>query len=177
LAKSRAQKEEQVGHYKAQIEQASAMVFTDFRGMTVPEFQSLRAKLDDTDTTYMVVKNSLFAIALDQSGLPQPEDFLEGLNGVVFLGEDIGKGMKALKNWISDEKICEIKGSLLESRVLDATQTEALSDLPTADQVKAQLLGMLSAPASALGRIINAPGSGLVRVIDAHTEQERVEAA
>ncbi len=96
-----------------------------------------------------------------------------GPNGVVFVGEDIAKGVTALKDWIKSEKIIEITGAVLESSILNAESADKLSDLPTKEQVRAQLLGMLVSPASSLARIINAPAGGLARVINAHVEKQK----
>jgi large subunit ribosomal protein L10 len=178
LAITREKKEELVAHYKEQIAKSSAIVFTNYKGVNVAQVRALRAKLRDTGASYMVVKNTLMGIALEQSGRVKPEKLLTGTNGVIFMGDDIAKGATALKDWIKEAKITEITGALLESSILDAKQAETLSDLPTKDQVRGQLLGMLSAPASSLARMINAPGSSLARVLSAYAEKnQEAEAA
>jgi large subunit ribosomal protein L10 len=92
---------------------------------------------------------------------------------VAFIGEDIGKSVTALKDWIKEAKVIEISGALLESSVLNAEQAESLSDLPTKEQTLAKLLGTINAPASQLVRMINAPGSSLARVINAYVEKRK----
>ena len=177
MAISRQKKEELVALYQEQIKGSTAMVFTDYRGITVPQVQSLRAKLQENGARYMVVKNTLFGRALDAAGRPRPDALLDGPNAIVFLEEDIGKGVTALKDWIKSEQVVEISGGILEESILDAASTEALADLPTKEQTLAAILGVISAPSRQLVRMVNAPASSLARVISARAEQMKEEAA
>lgn len=173
MAITRAKKEQLVAEYKELIKNSSAMVFTNPQGTKVQQVRSLRSKLKSNNITYVVVKNTLFALALKELGHPAPEQLLAGANGVLFISEDIGRGVTALNEWIKAAKVVTIKGAILESSVVDAKGAEALSDLPTKEQVRAMLLGAISAPARSLVQIINAPGASLARVINAHAEPEK----
>lgn len=173
MAISRKKKEELLEQYKEHINNASAIVFTNYRGKSVAQLRSLRAKLTDTQTNYVVIKNSIFGIALDQTENNRPEELLAGPNAVAFIGEDIGKGVSALMDWIKAERIGEIQGALLSGTVLDAKNAEALADLPTREEMLSSVLGTINAPASNLVRIIAAPQSSLVRVINAHVEKQQ----
>ncbi|MBP7963042.1 MAG: 50S ribosomal protein L10 [Caldilineaceae bacterium] len=175
MAISRAKKEQLVQRYGELIANSSALVFTDYRGTRVPQVQALRGKMGDHSAVYAVVKNTLLGIAMRQAGIDVETDLLSGTNGVVFLGEDIGKGVKALKDWLKESKITTmvIKGAVLENSALDVTGAEALADLPTKEQMLAKVLGTINAPASTLVRIISAPQSSLVRVINAHVESQK----
>lgn len=178
MAITREKKEELVAQYQQRITESSAMVFTNYKGVNVAQLRSLRGKLKESGTTYMVVKNKLLAIALESSGRNRPDELLKGTNGVAFIGEDVGRGVTALKEWIKDAKVLEITGAMLESSVLNAQQAETLSDLPTKEQTLAMVLGAINAPASSLARIINAPGASLARVINAYVEKrQEAEAA
>ncbi len=173
MAITREKKAELLEQYKEQIGQSSALVFTNFRGLTVSQLASLRAKLGEQQTSYLVVKNSIFGIALKESGLPQPEELLTGPNAVAFVGEDIGRGVKGLMDWIKAEKVGEISGAMLGASVLDANNAGALADLPTREQTLAMVLGAINAPAGSLARMLNAPGASLARVINAYVEKQQ----
>ncbi|MCE7986272.1 MAG: 50S ribosomal protein L10 [Caldilinea sp. CFX5] len=173
LAITREKKEELVARYRDALDGASAVVFTNYKGLTVAQLRSLRNKLKEQNATCIVVKNKLFKIALGEKGFAQPDELLNGTNAVIFVGEDIGKGVTALKDWIKDAKVLEIRGALLEKSVLNAAQAETLSDLPTKEQTLAMVLGAINAPASALVRMISGPGASLVRVINARVEQQQ----
>lgn len=175
MAISRARKEQLVQQYSELIANSSALVFTDYRGTKVPQIQALRGRMGEQAATYAVVKNTLLGIAMRQAGIDVETDLLTGSNGVIFLGEDIGKGVKALKDWLKETKITTmvIKGAVMENSAVDATGAEALADLPTKEQMLAKVLGTINAPASSLVRIISAPQSSLVRVINAHFEKQQ----
>jgi large subunit ribosomal protein L10 len=173
LAITREKKEELVERYKGLIEDSTAIVFADYRGANVAQLRSLRVKMREVGSECIVVKNTLFGIALQQVGRVRPDALLHGTNAVVFLGEDVGEGVKALKAWIRDAKIIEIRGALLEQSVLDGEGAAALSDLPSKEEMRAKLLGTILAPAGSLVRMINAPSASLARVINAHAEKQQ----
>lgn len=168
---TRSKKEELVEVYREAIRRSGALVFTNFRGTSVKQINSLRARIKDTGGDYLVAKNTLLRIALEQEGRVPPTELLKGPNGVVFAGEDIAKSVTALNDWIRESKIMEVTGALLENSALDAANATKLSDLPTKEQVLAKILGTINAPASSLVRVIAAPASSLVRVINARAEQ------
>lgn len=170
---TRKKKEELLADYTAYVAKSPAIVFTNYKGVTVAQLRSLRAKLKDSGTTFVVVKNSLLTKAFEKNGRTPPEALLSGQNAVAFIGEDIGKGVTGLKEWIKDAKILTITGAVLESSILNAGQAESLSDLPTKEQTLAAILGTINAPASTLARIIAAPGASLARVINAYVESRK----
>lgn len=174
MAINRQKKEELVEVYKEQIAKSSALVFTDYRGVKVGKLNSLRDRLRSAGCNYVVTKKTLLSIALEQSGRSVDlSGATDGSTGVAFLGEDIGTGVKALKDWIKSEAdIVRITGALLDNDVLDVSQAEALADLPTREQMLAKLLATIIAPASQLVRTINEPGASLARVIKAQADKE-----
>lgn len=171
MAISRQKKEELVAEYRERLGSSSAIVFTNYKGTTVAQLRSLRNRLKEQNTACVVVKNALFKIALGELGFAQPDELLKGTNAVIFISEDIGKGVTALKDWIKEAKVLEIRGAVLAKSVLNAEQAETLSDLPTKEQTLAMVLGAINAPASTLVRMLNAPSASLARVINAHVEK------
>jgi large subunit ribosomal protein L10 len=89
------------------------------------------------------------------------------------VGEDIGRGVTALLDWIKAAKEVEITGAIMGQSVVDAKGAEALATLPTREQMLATVLGTINAPASNLARILAAPSASLVRVINARVEQQQ----
>ena len=170
MAINRKKKEELVATYTELLKKSPALVFTNYKGSNVATARSLRAKLKDTGTTYVVVKNTLLGLALKQLGRTVPEHLLVGSNAVVFCGEDVGKSVTGLNEWLMTNKTIEVTGALLETTILDAAGAATLSDLPTKEQMRAMLLGVISAPARQLVQIVNAPGASLARVINAHVD-------
>ncbi len=174
MALSREKKEELVALYSEHLENASAVIFTDFRGSTVSQINGLRAQLKEADTGYMVVKNRLLRLALERNGVTAELDgLLDGPNAVAFIGEDIGRGVSALKDSLRGlDEVIEIKGGILEQSVLDAAGAAALSELPTREEMLAKLLATIIAPATQLVRVVNEPGASMARVLKAHADAQ-----
>ena len=170
---TRQKKGELIEEYRELVRNSGALVFTNYRGISVKQINSLRGKMKDSGGDYVVTKNTLLRVALEQEGRITPPELLAGPNAVVFTSEDVAKTVTALKDWIKAAKVVEITGAILESSALDATAAEKLSDLPTKEQVQSSILGTLNAPAGTLVRVLNAPLSSLVRVINAHVEKEQ----
>ena len=174
MAITRQKKEELVALYSEQIQKSSALVFTDYRGAKVGKINSLRDKLRTTGTTYVVTKKTLLELALKQNGRNLDLSHVtDGSTAVAFLGDDIGTGVKALKDWIKAEAdVVRITGAALDNDVLNVAQAESLADLPTREQMLAKLLATIIAPASQLVRTINEPGASLARVLKAQADKE-----
>lgn len=175
MAITRSKKEELVALYQQEIERSSAIVLTNYTQISVSKINDLRAKLRAADTTFMVTKNTLLGIALKECGRTVDADsVLEGPTAAAFVGEDIGRGVKTLADWIKDAggEIVQIKGAVLENDLLDSARAAALADLPTREQMLATLLATIIAPASQLVRTVNEPGASLARVIKAHADKQ-----
>lgn len=174
MAITRQKKEELVALYSEQIQKSSALVFTDYRGAKVSKINGLRDKLRATGTTYIVTKKTLLDLALKQNGRDLDlSNVTDGSTAVAFLGEDIGTGVKTLKDWIKAEAdVVRITGAVLDNDVLNVAQAESLADLPTREEMLSKLLATIIAPASQLVRTINEPGASLARVLKAQADKE-----
>lgn len=174
MAITRQKKEELVALYAENVGQSSALIFTDYRGATVSKINGLRARLRGVGANYIVTKKTLLKLALEQNGVQLDlSGISDGSTAVAFLGEDIGSGVKALKDWMKSEAdVIHITGGILDGAVLNVERTEALADLPTREEMLAKLLATINAPASQLVRTINEPGASLARVLKAHADKE-----
>ena len=188
MALSRQKKEELVGLYQAKLEESPAVVITKNSGATVAQLQSLRGDIKPTESTYMIIKNSLFKIALENLGRTSPDELLNGANAAMFTGEDISSSYKALRDALKRNDKLEISGALMESSVITGASVDGLADLPTKEQTRAMLLAalvgpstslvrMINAPANSLARVVNGPAVSLLNVLNAHIEKQKSEAA
>lgn len=167
MAISREKKEQFVASYVEQLAQSQAIVLTDYRGTTVKQIQRLRGQMREHNTNVQIIKNSLMGIALQQAGLPLPEDYLVGPTAVVYLPEDVATAAKALFDSIKDLEYIKVKGAILDGQILDAESAKNLRELPSKTDVLAQLLGAVQGPASELVRTLEAPASELYRTLQA----------
>lgn len=143
------------------------LLVVDYNGMTVPEFSELRNRLSEAGSECHVGKNRYMRIAIKEAGLPSIDDDLKGQTAFITGAEDVCAAAKVLKNFAKEFKKPEIKSGILDGDALTASQIEALADLPSRDQLLAQLLAVINAPASQLVRTLNEPGASLARIIKA----------
>ncbi|HRI55478.1 MAG TPA: 50S ribosomal protein L10 [Anaerolineae bacterium] len=167
MAITREKKEQYVEAYVEQLAKSPAIVLTEYRGTTVQQIQRLRGQMREHNAGVQVVKNSLMAIALRQAGLPAPQEYLVGPTAVVYLPEDVATAAKALFDSIKDLDKIKVRGAILDGQVLDAEGARKLRELPSKNEVRAQLLGVIQGPASELVRTLEAPANELYRTLQA----------
>ena len=158
------------------LERVNASPFVlvvDYTGMTVPEFATLRGKLKDAGAECHVAKNTYMRTAMIEAGLPDIGEHLKGQTAFVTGENDVCAAAKAVKDFAKEaaDKGKAVVG-VLDGDVLDAAQVKALADLPSREQLLAQLLGVINEPATKLLRTINEPGASLARVIQAKFKED-----
>jgi large subunit ribosomal protein L10 len=140
--------------------------------MTVEQVTSLRKKLDPSESEMKVVRNTLAIRALADH--PKSEEALKaglvGTNAIVFAYGDASASAKALSEFGKDVEQMQIKLGVMEGSKLDANGIKALASLPGKDVLRAQLLGLMQAPAAKFVRVLNAVPSGFARVLAAHRD-------
>jgi large subunit ribosomal protein L10 len=155
---------------RERIAHAPNMFFTNSAGLTVEEMTKLRGELRKDGTSYAVVKNTLFSIAVGDELAKTLESYLAGPTGVVFAGEDPVAPARALKKF-KETKDVEVKVALIGGQLFDAKQVAVLADLPPKAELQAKLLGMFTSPLRGLVGVLAADRSGFVRVLDARAKQ------
>lgn len=167
MAISREKKQRLVESYVERLTNSYAVVLTDYRGMNVQQLEALRGRLREQGGTVQVVKNTLLRIALQQAGMPIPEEQLVGPVALVYLPEDVATVARMLFDFVKEEETPTIKGAILEGQVLDAAGARRLAELPSRATVLAQLVGAIQGPPSELVRTLQAPVNELYRTIQA----------
>ena len=154
--------------YVERLKNSPYFIVVNYEGLKVDEFEELRNRLADCNSELHVVKNSIFKIAAQETGvedLGQPlarGRWLRSPEKVKFTG-----AAKVLKNFAAEFEKPEWHFGFLDNERLDADQIKTLADLPSLDELRAKILGTIQAPASKLVRTFNEPGSSLARVIRA----------
>jgi len=175
---TRARKEALVDAMAARLGSAQAVIVTRYRGLDVAELTELRGKLRAGGATYHVIKNRLLRRAFEAAELePPPDELLSGPTAIAVLSEDLSGPSKALLEFAKKHELLEVAGGMMGGSALDAKGIEALSKLPTREEILSQLVGVLKAPQRNLVSVLAAPGRDLVRVIDAKARKDGEEAA
>ncbi len=156
------------------IRQAQGAVFTDYRGLNVEQISSLRNELRQVGVEYHVVKNTLMRRAV--AGINEDEKSLEhlflGPTAVAFSPEEPTTAAKVLKNFAAQNKQLEIKGGLLDKKVLDKLEVLHLASLPGRQELLSLLLAGMQAPVSGFVRTLGGIIPKFVRTLDAIRQQK-----
>ncbi len=173
----RAEKKEMVemlGHIFAE---SGAVVVARYSGLTVAEMTDLRGRFGAAGAHFKVIKNRLAKIALENSGHAGAREMFVDPTGIAFSRDPVAPAKIAAEFAKQNQKFIIIGGFLGET-LLDESGVKALAAIPSLDELRAQLLGVLNAPASMLARTLNAPAVGLATVLDAYRrKQEEGQAA
>jgi large subunit ribosomal protein L10 len=172
LAITRERKEELVAQYIELLKNSSGFVITEYRGMNMGEFNDLRKKLKELGGSYIVTKNTLFTIALREADWIVPEDLLLGPVATVFANGSMPAVAKLVLEFSKDhEQHFVIKGGVMAGNVFKSSEVEAISKLPTLEELRAQLAGLIVQPASSLVGVINAATADIVNVLQAYVQE------
>ena len=139
-------KEAVIDEIRSKLDAADAAVFTEYRGLTVTEFATLRAALRPASTEYKVFKNTLARRAAEQTGLGEMVPLLEGPVAIAFVSGDAVMAAKALRDFARTNPNLVVKGGLLGVRVLSQRDMEVLADIAPREVLLARLAGGFQAP-------------------------------
>jgi large subunit ribosomal protein L10 len=174
---SRSKKEELVALYVDQLKSCNGIVISRNDGMSMPQFDALRAKMREIDSDLMVIKNTLLALALKEVGMPVAEELLKGPVVVAFAKQDLGATAKALLAFHKDVELFNVSGALADGELYNEAGVKALSELPSLDELRGQLVGLIIAPASGLVNVVNSGVTQVLNVVAAYADKEESEAA
>jgi len=177
LALSREKKETILAKYVEDLKNSSAIFLTKYKGLTVNEMTDLRRKLRKADGGYTIVKNTLAKKALAEAGLTGLDELFEGPVGISFSYGDPPPVAKALVEFAKDADALELKGGLLGNVFLDEAAVKNLADLPPMEVIRAQLLGVISAPATQLAGVVASGVRQVVNVVKAYADAAEEETA
>lgn len=173
MAISKARKNELVAEYSDILSRTDGFIVTEYRGLTVAKVNDLRNRLAEAGGgSYSITKNTLFSIALEQGGWPVPEDLLLGPTGVAFGNGNLPAIAKAVQAFQKDNsELFIVKGGVIAGSTFGANDLEAVSNLPTLDEVHSQLIGLITQPAAALAGLLNSATSQVVNVLSAYVRE------
>lgn len=167
-----AKKTATVDEIKQKLTGSTAVILTDYRGLSVKEMQALRSKLREVGGEVKVYKNTLTELALRELALPAMDELLQGPTLFTFSTGDPVTPAKALVDFAKEHKQLEVKGGYIESRVVAADAIKALASLPSREELIAKLLGTMLSPMSGLVRVMNGPAGAMARVLRAIADQK-----
>ncbi len=177
MAITKERKQEVLTTYADWFKRSQAIILVEYTGAKMKDMDNIRAKVRETGAEFHVVKNTLARRVFAQQGLSVPDDYLLKSTAVSFAFSDPAATAKALADATKGMAFVKVKGGFMGGRLLNASQVKNLAELPPLPVVRAQLLGVLQAPASKLVRTIAEPARSLAAVFRAYSEKEQAPAA
>ena len=166
----RNEKEAFIASVRSSLENSSIVVLTRQSGLTVSEVQDLRSKIREAGASYKVGKNTLTRIALSGTANEALGDHLKGPTALAFSSDPVAAA-KATVEFAKDNDKIEVVCGILNGQFLDAAAVSALAKLPSLDELRGKLIGVLQAPATKIAGVLQAPAGQLARVFSAYAEK------
>jgi large subunit ribosomal protein L10 len=176
LAITKEHKQEVLATYEDWFKRSQAVILVEYTGASMKAMDNIRAKVRESGAEFHVVKNTLVRRAFTANGMPIPDEYLLKSTAVSFAFTDPAATAKALAEATKGMAFIKVKGGFMGGQMLTASQVKALAELPPLPIVRAQLLGVIQAPAAKLVRTIAEPARSLAAVFRAFSEKEQTAA-
>jgi large subunit ribosomal protein L10 len=168
---NRSEKTDAVAALNSTFNEAAVVVVTRNLGLTVAQSTDLRLKMRDAGASYKVAKNSLAKIALAETQYQTLSALLTGPIALATSGDPVAAAKIAVEFAKTNDKL-EIVGGAMGDTLLDVDGVKALASLPSLDELRAKLIGLLQAPATKVAQVLVAPAGQLARVFGAYAAKE-----
>ncbi|HSG34264.1 MAG TPA: 50S ribosomal protein L10 [Sphingomonadaceae bacterium] len=167
----RSQKADAVASLNAVFNEVGVVVVTRNLGLSVAQSTELRTKMREAGGTYKVAKNRLAKLALKDTPYEGLEEFLSGPTALASSVDPVAAAKAAVDFAKSNDRL-EIVGGSMGGQLLDEAGIKALASMPSLDELRGKIVGLLNAPATKVAQVINAPAAKLARVFGAYGAKE-----
>lgn len=164
---NREQKQELVSELHGLFGEVSTVVVAHYSGLTVSDLESLRKQMRKVGASFRVTKNRLTRIALEGTKFDGLADLLTGPTGMAVSTDPVAAA-KAMVEFAKTNPKLIILGGVMDGNSLDVDGVKALASLPSLDELRAKLVGMLQTPATRVATVLSQPGAGVARVLSAY---------
>lgn len=171
----RPEKQYLVEEVNEHLNKSDYIYLANYERITVEETAELRASLAEHNAEFHVVKNSILGVAANAKAMPDMADHLNGPTAIIVGGEDPSGVAKVLGEFFKKKEKVDLKVGVLNDKLLEKAQIEALAKLPGLESLRAQLLGLLNQPGTGLVRVLNAVPQSVVNVLQAKVRAENGE--
>jgi large subunit ribosomal protein L10 len=160
-----------VSELTEKMQRAHMAVVTDYRGLTVRDMSNLRRQLRQAQVDYTVAKNTLLRLAARNTGIEGADDLLDGPTAVAFCYEDIVAPARTLTDFARTSRILNVRGALLEGRLIGPEEVGRLATLPPVEQLHAEVVGAIGGPLAGFVGVLDGLLQTLVGTLEARAEQ------
>ena len=166
----RSEKKTFVSDLEEVYQASNSVIITHYHGLTVSEITALRRSLRDNGASFKIVKNTLSKIAASNAKVEYDPKMFSGPTAIAY-SEDPVAAAKGVVEFAKTNDNLKIIGGIVNDKILDVSSIQQLAKLPSLDQLRGKIVGILQAPASKLARVTQAPAGALARVMKAYAEK------
>lgn len=170
-AVDRAEKRELVATLNSAFKDAGVIVVAHYQGLTVAELQALRARVREAGGKVKVAKNRLAKLALQGTDAEHITDLFKGPTVIAYSADPVAATKSVVDYAKGNDKLVILGGALGKSN-LDPNGVKALASLPSLDELRAKLVGMIQTPATRIAGVVQAPAAQLARVFGAYAKKD-----
>lgn len=170
MAVSRAKKQTYLDQLHTDLNSAGSVVVAHYKGLTVAEVTDLRRQITAAGAKFKVTKNTLTRLALKKTEFEGVSDLFTGPTAVAYSADPVAAA-KVVVNFAKDNDKLVVLGGALGNQRLDKKGVESLASMPSLDELRGKIVGLLNAPATKLAQILQAPAGQVARVINAKSQQ------
>ena len=167
----RAEKQEFIGFLQEVFTTTGVVVVAHYSGLTVAQMQNLRKQMKQAGATVKVAKNRLAKIALDGTDVASIAPLMKGPTLIAYSSDPVAAPKVAVDFAKAHDKFV-ILGGAMGKTSLDQNGVKALATLPSLDELRAKLIGLIQAPATKIAQVVNAPAAKLARVFGAYANRD-----
>jgi len=172
----RAAKKEMVTELNGVFKASNVVVVAHYAGLTVADMQLLRRQMKQAGASVKVAKNRLAKIALDGTDAASVASLLKGPTVIAYSGDPVAAPKVAVDFAKTNERFV-ILGGAMGTTTLDPNGVKALAALPSLDELRAKIVGLIQAPATKIAQVVNAPAAKVARVVQAYAAKSGESAA
>ncbi len=167
----RAQKAELVSELKGVFDKTGLVVVTHYTGLSVAELTDLRTQMRGVGAQFRVTKNRLTKLALEGTKCESIAHLFTGPTAIAYSDDPVAAAKVSIEYAKKNDKLV-VLGGVMGNTELDANGVKALATLPSLDELRAKLLGLINAPATKVAGVLQAPAGQLARVFAAYGKSE-----
>ena len=153
------------------LKRAQLAVLTDYRGLKVSDLQTLRATLRPFGAEFRIAKNTLTRVAAERAGIEGLTPLLDGPLALMLAYDDIVGASKAISDFARTSKILTVKGGILNKRIIQPADVEALASMPSREVLLGQLLGLMVSPMARTVGVLSGPLRSIAYILQARVDQ------
>lgn len=167
---NREQKQRAIANLKEAVSSAVILVVAQNKGVNASQASSLRKEIRRAGGTTTVIKNTLAKLAVKDSECENVTPLLKGPTVILHSDSDPVALAKSVVGFAKENQTLELLGASMAGQFLDVNKLKALAELPSLDQLRGTIIGIIQAPAAKIARVINTPGEQIARVLKAYSE-------